>query len=455
MISVWMLDPRKYAYLVLLLLSTAGFPGCQKAPTAIVAHAPFAADSGSLAIRCGHLIDGLGNEAMPDRLVIVRDGRVAEVAAGDSRPPDDIALLDLSEYTCLPGLIDAHVHLDIYPEDSDDYTVYLRRTPDDTRAIALDNARIALDAGFTTVRHVGSYLAWVDRDTKAQIDAGLAVGPRIQTAGFYLTKPHGGGDMYIPGVADEDIPDYYRMGVSSSTEEYRQKAEQLVAGGAEVLKIIASGAVFGFGGVVTEPEMTPEDIAAVVDVAHGAGLKVTAHAHGARSVREAILAGVDSIEHASLADDAGIALAAERNVVFTMDVYNGTYTAEVGPERGWPEEFLRKNDETTEAQRIVFEKAHAAGVAIAFGSDAGVAPHGKQARQFSFMVERSMSPMDAIKAASSVAAELMAWQKDVGALTGGRYGDLIAVRGDPLQDISILENVDVVVKGGLIFKLPQ
>lgn len=455
MTSVRMLKTRKCAYLILFFLGAATFSACQKAPTLIVTHAPFVADSGSLAIRCGNLIDGLANETMTDRIVIIRDGRIVRIALGDSKPPDDIALLDLSDYTCLPGLIDAHVHLDMYPEDSDDYTIYLRRSPDDTRAIALDNAKITLNAGFTTVRHVGSYLAWVDRDTKAQITAGLAAGPRIQTAGFYLTKPHGGGDMYIPGVADEDIPDYYRMGVSSSTEEYREKAEQLVAGGAEVLKIIASGAVFGFGGVVTEPEMTPADIEAVVDVAHGAGLKVTAHAHGARSVREAILAGVDSIEHASLADDAGIALAAERNIVFTMDVYNGTYTAEVGPERGWPEEFLRKNDETTEAQRIVFEKAYAAGVAIAFGSDAGVAPHGKQARQFSIMVERSMRPMDAIKAASSVAAELMVWQNDVGALTGGRYGDLIAVRGDPLQDISLLETVDVVVKGGLIFKLPQ
>ena len=318
----------------------------------------------------------------------------------------------------------------------------------DTREIARENARITLEAGFTSIRHVGSYLAWVDKDIKAEIDAGESPGPRIQVAGFYLTIPHGGGDMYIPGVDDAEIPAYYRMGVAQGPQAYREKAQQLIAGGAEVIKIIASGAVFGHGGVVTEPEMTPEEIQAVVEEAHAAGLKVTAHAHGARSVREAILAGVDSIEHASLADDEAIALAAQHQVAFSMDVYNGDYTAEVGALNNWPEEFMQKNEQTTEAQRIVFAKAVKAGVPVLYGTDAGVAPHGGNGRQFGIMVERGMTAMQAIQSATSVAAYHMGWQENVGSLRVGRYADLVAVLDDPLADISTLENIDLVIKGG-------
>src|SRR5690606_18625682 len=180
-----------------------------------------------------------------------------------------------------------------------------------------------------------------------------------------------------------------------------------------------------------------------------------AHAHGARSIKEAILAGVDSIEHASLADDEAIALAAEHDVAFSMDVYNGDYIDTVGRAQGWPEEFLRKNLETVETQREAFTKAYRAGVPITYGTDAAVYPHGYNARQFSIMVEHGMTPMDAIKAATSVAAKYIGWENDVGAIVPGRYGDLVAVDGDPLADVSVLEDVDVVIKGGLVFKRPH
>lgn len=441
--------------IVYCLILTAGLASCQQAPAPTVSHAPLDADSGSLAIRCGGLIDGIANDLVADRLVVVRDGRISDVTAGTSKPPAGIAFLDLSQYTCLPGLIDTHVHLGMLPEDANDYSIYLRRTPDDSRAIAKKSAEITLLAGFTSVRNVGDYLLWLDREARDLVDAGKLAGPRIQTAGFYLTIPHGGGDMYIPGVDDSDVPDYYRNGVARGAEEFRNKAKEAVAGGAEVLKLIASGAVFGFGGIPGAPEMTPDEIAAVVEVGHDAGIKVTAHAHGAQSIKDAVLAGVDSIEHASLADNEAIALAAERKVAFSMDVYNGTYTEEVGYEQNYPEEFMRKNTETTDAQRAVFRKAYKAGIPILFGTDASVLPHGLNARQFAVMVEHGMMPMDAIKSATSVAAYHMDWQDDVGAIEAGRFGDLVAVQANPLEDITVLENIEVVVKGGLIFKLPQ
>jgi imidazolonepropionase-like amidohydrolase len=198
-------------------------------------------------------------------------------------------------------------------------------------------------------------------------------------------------------------------------------------GGADIIKVIASGAVLAYGGVPGDPEMTPAEIAAVVQVAHAAGRKVAAHAHGAQSIKDAILAGVDTIEHASLIDTEG-------------------------RRQHWPEEFLRKNVETTEIQRRTFTLAHAAGVAIVFGTDAAVYPHGLNARQFPIMVARGMTPMEAIRSASSVAARYMGWGDRIGRLAPGYFGDLIAIEGDPLQDVTRLQRVTTVLKGGLVFK---
>jgi imidazolonepropionase-like amidohydrolase len=441
---------NRLVFILVIMLGCA----CQQSPAPSLATVPFAADSGSLAIRCGTLIDGLADDPIEDRLVIIRDGRFAEVRAGASKAPLDLPFLDLQDHTCLPGLIDTHTHIGMLPKDADDYRVYLRRTPDDTRELAARNAATTLLAGFTTIRNVADYLASIDREMRDRIRSGEAMGPRIQAGGFFLTIPHGGGDLYIPGVDDDEVPGYYREGVSHDVDELRENAQRLVDGGADMLKIIASGAVFAWGGIPGAPELSEDEIRVVVEVAHAAGLRVSAHAHGAQSIKDAIRAGVDAIEHASLADDEAIAMAAEHGVAFSMDVYNGTYTAEVGPQRGWPDEFLRKNDETTEAQRVVFEKAYALGVPILYGTDAGVSPHGMNARQFEVMVERGMRPMDAIRAASSVAALHMDWEEDVGAIEPGRFGDLIAVHGNPLDDIGVLQDVRVVVKGGLVFRLP-
>ncbi len=199
--------------------------------------------------------------------------------------------------------------------------------------------------------------------------------------------------------------------------------------------------------------MTQDEILAVVDIAHAVGKKVAAHAHGAESIRMAIAAGVDTIEHASYLDDAGIAAALKRrNVALAMDVYNGDYIDTEGRRLNWPEEFLRKNTETTEIQRLAFTKAVKAGVPIVFATDSGVFPHGLNARQFPIMVARGMTPMQAIQSATSVAAKYMGWSADVGTIEPDKFGDIIAVKGDPLSDIAVLQDVAVVVKGGILFK---
>jgi imidazolonepropionase-like amidohydrolase len=423
------------------------------AMSAEVVRPPYAPDSGTIAIRCGTLIDGLADAPRRDQLIAIRNGRIDAVQGSGSHVADSMPLLDLSAYTCLPGLIDTHTHLTDRANETRDLSIYYTRSPEEEGRISRSNAEITLFAGFTTTRNVGAYSGWSGRDLRDRINGGEIAGPRVQTAAFYLTIPGGGGDLVIPGRDEKDIPHHVRMGVARGADQFRRKAQEAVAGGADVLKVIASGAVLAYGGVPGAPEMTREEITAVVEVGHKAGIKVTAHAHGAQSIKDAILAGADSIEHASLADDEAISLAAKRQVAFSMDLYNGDYIATEGRAQGWPEEFLRKNDETIEEQRVVFTKAYKAGVPIIYGTDSAVYPHGDNARQFVIMVERGMAPMDAIKSATSLAAHYLGWSDRVGAIEAGRFGDLIAVRGDPLADIRVLQDVAVVIKGGLPFRL--
>jgi imidazolonepropionase-like amidohydrolase len=248
----------------------------------------------------------------------------------------------------------------------------------------------------------------------------------------------------------------FHAGVSRGADDFRLHAENLVDQGSDLLKVIASGAVLAFGGVPGAPEMNADEIQAVVDIARAVDKKVAAHAHGAESILMAIAAGADTIEHASYLDDAGIAAAlASGKVALSMDVYNGDYIDTEGRRMKWAEEFLRKNLETTEIQRQAFTKAVKAGVPIVYGTDAGVFPHGLNARQFPIMVERGMTPMQAIESATRVAARFMGWSKDIGTVEAEKFGDLIAVRGDPLADITLLQKVDVVLKGGMALKLPD
>ena len=404
---------------------------------------------------CGKMLDvenGLvRNNAM---IGIVQDsGKIRSVEFNYPKTGyDEMHTLDLSDYFCLPGLIDMHTHIS---EDHYRQLVeYLTMTQQQQLTIGRENVEKTLLSGFTSVRDLGVYIAWTDKLLRDEINAGLTNGPRMQISGFYLTIPGGGGDIDIPGYSG-DVPVHLRQGVTQGAANFRLRAEAAVAGGADVLKMIASGAVLAFGSVPGSPEMPPDEIAEVVAVGKKAGLKVTAHAHGAQSIKDAILAGVDSIEHASLIDDEGIRLAREYGVALSMDIYNGDYINKAGKEENWPEEFLRKNRATTEEQRSGFAKAHKAGVRIVYGTDAGVYPHGDNAKQFSYMVKNGMTPTESIQAATLHAADVMGWGDQVGQINSGFFADIVALRDNPIDDIKALEDIDVVIKGGQLFKLEE
>ena len=441
------------------LLVGCAMPPPERSQQFAVREVPYTPDSGTIAVHCGQLIDGASNLPHGESLVLIRDGRIKRIELGSGRGSGAttmVPVLDLSEYTCLPGLIDMHTHLTDRPEDTADLRVYFSRSAEDTLHQGVENAWATLLAGFTSVRNVGTYVLNADTDLRDYINRGSAAGPRMLVSGPYLTIAHGGGDLYVPGFVEPGDNARFHAGVARGSQQFHERAEVILASGADLLKVIASGAVLAHGGVPGAPEMTREEIAAVVQTAHSDGKKVAAHAHGAQSIRDSIAAGADTIEHASYLDDAGIRAALERgNVALAMDVYNGDYIDTEGRRLQWPEEFLRKNLETTEIQRQAFTRAVKAGVPMVFATDAGVFPHGLNARQFRIMVKRGMTPMQAIRSATSVAAHYLGREADVGELAVGKLGDLIAVRGDPLIDISVLENVDVVLKGGLIFKLPM
>ena len=403
-------------------------------------------------IYCGHLLNTESGSWLKNALIKVDQdtGRVKELAryATVSKNLSESSL-DLSDQFCLPGLIDMHTH--ISEDVSGDLIEFYTISQEEQLRIGRENARITLMAGFTTVRDVGVYIAWTDKKLRDEIDAKMTPGPRMKVAGYYLTIPGGGGEVAVPGYEGE-VPDHIRAGVARGADAFREKAKRVIQGGADHIKLIASGAVLAYGSLPGSPEMTPEEISAVVDEAEKTGIRVTAHAHGALSIKQAILAGVKSIEHASLIDDEGIELARENGVSLTMDVYNGDYINEMGQMDGMPEEFLQKNRETTEVQRANFKKAHEAGVKIVFGTDAGVYPHGQNAKQFSYMTKHGMTVLEAIQAATVRAAEVLGMHQEIGQVDEGFFADIIAVSNNPLTDIKSLEDIQYVIKEGYLYK---
>ena len=418
---------------------------------AAVAAGSFAAPANAekVVVTADRMLDVLSGRYVDNPAVFIGDdGRISSVAdARTVRWGADVRHIDLAGRTLLPGLIDMHVHLDS-PADIGGYRG-LEFTDSFWQATAVGNAKAMLDAGFTTVRNVGSGNR-NDVGLKQAIDNGYAVGPRVVPAGYALGATGGHCDStFLPPSLEKDKKE---EGVGDGPEELRHQVRRQRKFGAEVIKICATGGVFSRNTEPGQQQLSEAEMRAIADEAHQWGVRVAAHAHGASGIKAAIRAGIDTIEHASLVDDEGIRLAAQRKqpVWFAMDIYNTDYTQAEGAKNGVLPDNLRKDREIAQIQRDNFRKAHRAGVKMIFGSDAGVMPHGQIGRQFKTMVDYGMTPLEAIRAATSNAAEALGQSRDVGAVAPGRFGDLVAVRGDPLRDVTLLERPEAVIKGGAL-----
>jgi imidazolonepropionase-like amidohydrolase len=404
-------------------------------------------------IRPSLLLDVVTGELLPDRAVVIDGQRILEVLAAGDAPADGVAVVDLPGQTLLPGLIDCHTHLVGEPEFGNGYLELLARTSAQEVLSGARNARDTVLAGFTTVRDVGTFRAFTDVALRDAIDAGWVAGPRMRVAGAYVTCSGGGGD--ITGLApdvDVVVPYELRVGVADSVDDVRRAVRRVLHGGADFVKLIATGAVMTPGGVPGAPELTEEQIRAAVEEAALSGADVAAHAHGAEGIKRAVRGGVRSIEHGSLMDDESIAMMASAGTFLVADVYCGDYIAEAGRAQGWRADAIAKNDQVTDAQRQGFTKCLAAGVRLAFGTDSGIYPHGLNGRQFAYQVRCGQSSLGAIQSATIHAAELIRWDDRVGRIEPGYFADIIAVSGDPLQDVSLLENVAFVMKDGAVLR---
>jgi imidazolonepropionase-like amidohydrolase len=382
-------------------------------------------------------------------ILVGDDGRIDEIGTlASMQLPAGTKHIDLPGETLLPGLIDMHVHLNSLAEIGGYQG--LKYTDSFWATIGPVNARKTLDAGFTTVRNVGSP-DFDDVALEQAIDGGWVVGPRIVPA-TYLLGATGGHCDDTNGLPPSLGADKNAPGIITGPEQAREKVRWVHKYGAEVIKICATGGVFSMGDSVGAQQLSFEEMKAIADEAHMLGLKVAAHAHGDEGIRTAILAGIDTIEHASLASDATIQLAKQHGTWFDMDIYNDDYILATGTSNGTEQESLDKERMIGLKQRQTFQRAVKAGVKMIFGTDAGVYPHGDNGKQFAKMVQWGMTPLQAIQAATIRAGEALDREGDVGQIAPGLYGDIVAVRGDPLQDVRLLEHVDDVIKGGQLVK---
>src|SRR5436853_2638892 len=404
-------------------------------------------------IRAGRLFDARSDNVSQNMLIVVQDDRIQSVAPASSVSiPAGATVIDLSKATVLPGLIDCHTHLGSRADRYDEIYRF-KDTPFQSAFAAVVHARKTLEAGFTTVRDVGS-LPFLAVDLRNSINEGLVPGPRIVASGpgISITGGHGDLNNYSPQTRVSMFPEERNFQIADGVDQVRHVVRAQVKYGVDVIKILATGGVLSKGDSPGAPQYTLEELKAAAEEAHMAGRKIAAHAHGAQGIKNAILAGIDSIEHASLIDDEGIRLAKEHGTYLDMDIYNDEYLLNEATKVGLPAENLEKEKMVGRLQRENFAKAFKAGVKMAFGTDAGVYPHGENARQFYFMVKYAMTPAQAIRAATSNAADLIGRATDVGTITPGKYADIIAVDADPLADVRALEHVSFVMKGGVVYK---
>jgi imidazolonepropionase-like amidohydrolase len=405
-----------------------------------------AAEAPLSAIRAGRVVDVQSGKVATDQVILVRGDRIEAVGASNSVAiPAGTKVIDLSAYTVLPGLIDAHTHITSDPTLPPFYG-YGMSVP----RIALKGATYAkrtLLAGFTTIRDVGA-VGYSDVAVRDAINDGEIPGPRMLVSGpaLGITGGHCDDNMLAPEF------DHSAEGVADGVAGVRHAVRRNVKYGVDVIKFCGTGGVFSKGDTPGAQQYTFQEMQALIEEAHMASRKVAVHAHGAAGIKTAIRAGVDTVEHASLIDDEGLQLAKKAGVYLTMDIYNTDYTQSEGPKRGELEEFLHKDREIAQAQRDNFRKAVKAGIKLTFGTDAGVYPHGDNAKQFAIMVRYGMTPMQAIQAATLNGADALGLKNVTGAIATGLSADIIAVKRDPLEDISALEQVDFVMRGGEVYK---
>lgn len=404
------------------------------------------ADAKTVYVRAARLIDVTNGRVIDNPVVAVTDGKITGVGPSGAFPvPANAEWVRLDGVTLLPGLIDMHVHLDS-PADIGGYRG-LEYGDRFWSVLQVPHAFATLRAGFTTVRNVGSS-DWNDVGLRQAIDEGRIPGPRVVTAtyGFGATGGHC-DSTYFPPSMNEVSP--YNV---DSPEEGRRRVREVRKYGAQVIKICATGGVFSRNTEPGQQQLSYEEMKAIVEEAHMWGLKVAAHAHGAEGIKAAIRAGVDTIEHASLIDDEGIRLAVQRGTWLSMDIYNTDYTQSEGRKNGVLEDNLRKDREIGELQRENFRKALKAGARMVYGTDAGIYPHGDNAKQFAVMVRYGMTPLQAIQSATVNAADALGWKGRVGVVAPGAWADMIGVRGDPLADVTELERPVFVMKGGEVVR---
>src|SRR5437588_752851 len=403
-------------------------------------------------VRAGRLIDPDSGTVLSNQVILIKDGRIQAVGR-ELALPADAKVIDLSDKTVLPGLIDCHTHVADGQSDGEPFNL-LRKTASQIALESVPNARAMLLSGFTTVRDVGTYRALNDIALRDAIARGDVIGPRMFVAGAYITITGGAGAM-TGQAPDIQLPWDLHYGEANSPWEVRQKIRELAHRGADHIKILSTGAVLTHGSNPKSIEFTLEELQAAVDEARNFGLRVEAHAHAAEGIKNAIRAGVASIEHATLIDDEGIALAKERGTYLDMDIYDEECIQDTAKKNATPPDFLEHDRGLGEIQRRNFTKALRAGVKLSFGTDAGVCPHGLNARQFAFMVKYGMTPLEAIQSATVSAADLLGKSDLLGSIQPGKYADIIAVSGNPLEDIRLLENVKFVMKEGKIYKQEQ